>query len=55
MQLFEGPLDGMTFSAAPPGEHGDGAYMIVPGEMSRAVYEPEDDGQDRWTFRGWIG
>jgi hypothetical protein len=55
VQLVEGPLDGMTFSAQPPGESGDGAYMIVSGEMFRAIYEPDEDGQDRWKFRGWIG
>lgn len=35
---------------------GDGAYMIVPGEEARAIYEPTSD-QDplTWHFQGWIG
>lgn len=56
VELIGGPHDGLRFPAQPPGEFGDGAHMIVPGEMSRAIYEPDEDGdRDRWTFRGWIG
>ncbi|MFI0425116.1 hypothetical protein [Spongiactinospora sp. 9N601] len=54
VSLRGGPLDGMTFPAAPPDEWGDGAYMIVPGQMSRAVYEPDAPGEDIWAYRGDI-
>lgn len=50
--LLGGPLDGMAFLAAC--EDDGGAYMIVPGESSRAVYEPDDD-PDVWLYRGLIG
>lgn len=61
VQLVGGPHDGLTFPAAPPtplgdGTFVDGAYMLVPGELARAVYEPvEGDHPDRWYFDGWIG
>lgn len=56
VQLVGGPLDGLSFEATPPtrvgGELVDGAYMLVPGELARAVYEPaEGDQPDRWHFR----
>ena len=52
--LHGGPLDGMTFPD-PGGDH-PGAYMIVPGELARAIYEPEPGGDPgRWHFCGWIG
>ncbi|WP_214417331.1 hypothetical protein [Sphaerisporangium fuscum] len=54
--LWGGPLDGMEVEAAEPEEHGAGAYMIVPGEVSRAVYEPaDDDDPGVWVYRGLMG
>ncbi|MER7129724.1 hypothetical protein [Streptosporangium saharense] len=53
IRLMGGPLDGMQWADESPG---DGAYMIVPGEIARAVYEPRPDG-DPWVWHhvGWIG
>lgn len=50
-----GPLDGMTL---PKQQLGDdpGAYMIVPGEMHRAIYEPgPGDDPATWRYQGDIG
>ncbi|MEV5411026.1 hypothetical protein AB0K60_19550 [Thermopolyspora sp. NPDC052614] len=56
VQLVGGPLDGMTFPHPDPAAPDPGAYMIVPGELARAVYEPtEGDDPDRWHFGGWVG
>ncbi len=53
--LMGGPLDGMTM-ANQPITPDPGAFMIVPGEISRAIYDPEPDGPpDVWHFRGRIG
>lgn len=55
VQLVGGPLDGMTFSPDPD-DPDPGAYMIVPGEQARAIYEPQDgDDPDRWHHTGWVG
>ncbi|MFF4412103.1 hypothetical protein ACFYY8_06190 [Streptosporangium sp. NPDC001559] len=52
VRLIGGPLDGGLL----PGQEIDddpGAYLVVPGWVSRAVYEPLPDG-DRavWYYRG---
>ncbi|MFD0887749.1 hypothetical protein ACFQ08_24680 [Streptosporangium algeriense] len=47
-----GPLDGMRWADESPG---DGAYMIVPGEEARAIYEPTSEDPLTWHFQGWIG
>lgn len=54
--LYGGPLDGMDIGEQPIGDD-PGAYMIVPGEMSRAIYEPDPPPADqgRWVYRGMIG
>lgn len=54
--LVGGPLDGMSFPHPGDVSADPGAYMIVPGEQARAVYEPrQDDDPDRWHFDGWVG
>ncbi|MEU0516654.1 hypothetical protein [Streptosporangium sp. NPDC006007] len=54
--LVGGPLDGMEFPDPDPGADDKGACMIVPGEMSRAVYEPDPGGPPEvWHHRGWVG
>lgn len=56
VQLVGGPLDGMTFPHPDPDDPEPGAYMIVPGELARAIYEPtEGDDPDRWHHTGWVG
>lgn len=54
--LHGGPLDGMTWEQPCLGAD-PGAYMIVPGETSRAIYEPDSPPADqtRWLYRGMIG
>jgi hypothetical protein len=53
--LMGGPLDGMTMDNQPVTDD-PGAYMIVPGELHRAIYDPEPDGPpDVWHYRGTIG
>lgn len=51
-----GPLDGMEFPDPDPGADDPGAYMIVPHEARRAVYEPRP-GEDPavWHHQGYIG
>lgn len=53
--LHGGPLDGMVLPGQPITDD-PGAYMIVPGQTHRAIYEP-DDGADPavWRYRGDIG
>lgn len=54
--LTGGPLDGMEFPDPDPESDDPGAYMIVPGETHRAVYEPDPEGdRSRWYHRGYIG
>lgn len=55
VRLMGGPLDGMILPAQPVTDD-PGAYMIVPGEMHRAVYEPTP-GEDPavWHHQGYIG
>lgn len=55
VQLHGGPLDGMVLPDQVLGAS-PGAYMLVPNEERRAIYEP-DDGGDRalWRFRGYVG
>ena len=55
VRLMGGPLDGMILPAQPVTDD-PGAYMIVPGEMHRAVYEPLP-GEDPavWHHQGYIG
>lgn len=53
--LMGGPLDGTVLPSQPVTDD-PGAYMIVPGELSRAIYEPDPEGEQAlWRFRGWIG
>lgn len=53
--LWGGPLDGTRVEADPAGEYGAGAYMVVPEEEFRAVYEPVSGGDpDVWYYGGWI-
>ncbi|GHE47116.1 hypothetical protein GCM10017673_56160 [Streptosporangium violaceochromogenes] len=53
--LYGGPLDGMVLPDQPVTED-PGAYMIVPGEARRAVYEPVPGGSPEvWHRRGYIG
>lgn len=53
--LYGGPLDGMVLPRQPVTED-PGAHMIVPGELSRAIYDPDPEGPpDRWHYRGMIG
>lgn len=53
--LMTGPLDGMVLPDQPVTDD-PGAYMIVPGETHRAVYEPDPGGPPRvWHYRGTIG
>lgn len=53
--LHGGPLDGMEWEQ--PITDDPGAYMIVPGLLSRAVYVPDSPPADqtRWLYRGMIG
>ncbi len=52
--LMAGPLDGMTLPDQPVTDD-PGAYMVVPGETTRAVYEPAPDGPPNiWRYRGTI-
>jgi len=55
VRLFGGPLDGMVMANQQLGDD-PGAYMIVPGEMHRAIYEPTP-GEDpaTWHYQGDIG
>ena len=55
--LHGGPLDGMEWEWEQPITDDPGAYMIVPGETSRAIYEPDPPPADqtRWIYRGMIG
>lgn len=56
VKLVGGPLDGMEFPHPDPESSDPGAYMIVPGEMHRAVYEPLPGGdRDVWHYGGLIG
>ncbi|MBB4920907.1 hypothetical protein [Streptosporangium saharense] len=56
IRLMGGPLDGMSWPVDEGEPPGDGAYMIVPGEIARAVYEPRPDGDPlTWHHVGWIG
>ncbi|MGW4426588.1 hypothetical protein [Streptosporangium sp. NPDC004631] len=54
--LTGGPLDGMEFPDPDPESPDPGAYMTVPGEDRRAVYEPHP-GEDPavWHHQGYIG
>lgn len=53
--LMGGPLDGMVLPNQPVTDD-PGAFMIVPGEVSRAIYDPDPDGPpDVWHYRGPIG
>ena len=50
-----GPLDGTVLPGQAESDD-PGAYMIVPGEMSRAIYEPAPGGRpDVWHYRGLFG
>ncbi|MEV4242222.1 hypothetical protein AB0J63_02310 [Streptosporangium canum] len=56
--LMGGPLDGTTVPGPmviADGTLETGAYMVVPQETSRAVYEPEPGADPYiWHYRGWI-
>jgi len=53
--LMGGPLDGTVLPGQAESDD-PGAYMIVPGEMSRAIYEPAPGGRpDVWHYRGLFG
>ncbi|WP_271220554.1 hypothetical protein [Streptosporangium carneum] len=53
--LYGGPLDGMVLPAQPITSD-PGAYMVVPGSVARAVYEPTLGGDPAvWRYRGDIG
>ncbi|MEV4096988.1 hypothetical protein [Streptosporangium saharense] len=53
--LLDGPLDGMVLPRQPLDDD-PGAYMIVPGWTSRAVYEPDPGGDPAvWRYRGEVG
>ncbi|MCG5213430.1 hypothetical protein [Streptosporangium sp. KLBMP 9127] len=56
VRLVGGPLDGMTLPNQPRTDD-PGAYMIVPGQSYRAIYEPDPDPADPaiWRYRGDIG
>jgi hypothetical protein len=57
VRLVGGPLDGMVIPDLPVVDPDDpGAYMIVPGSLSRAIYEPDEGGDPAlWKYRGDIG
>lgn len=55
VHLMGGPLDGMVLPDQPVTDD-PGAYMVVPGEERRAVYEPRP-GEDPtvWHHQGYTG
>lgn len=56
IRLMGGPLDGTAFPDPDPSSSDPGAYMVVPGDDRRAVYEPDPDGAPKvWHHRGYIG